>query len=234
MTFGYPIIEEMERVLSECFPDISLISYFCFDFFIGICPVPGRRREQSFEPLPRHQPHAAQLHRGQRFPPQSSAARSSRETPDKRAISPARRYSGASVISDPPAGLLAVRWRLPLERQIHGQPGAPAGARAQSAHRAPQMGCSSVDVELVVGAYRPEYGRVGRTASKWPNRSQFYPEAPFRIVRTRLRQASSENSIFSGLPAAWRNRMRGPSAIPSLGRSGAPTEVAGSLPVILR
>jgi hypothetical protein len=30
----------------------------------------------------------------------------------------------------------------------------------------------------------------------------FYPGAAFRIVRTRLRQASSENSISSGLPAA--------------------------------
>ena len=29
----------------------------------------------------------------------------------------------------------------------------------------------------------------------WPNRFQFCREAPFRIVRTRLRQASSENSM---------------------------------------
>jgi hypothetical protein len=43
-----------------------------------------------------------------------------------------------------------------------------------------------------------------RKNSKWPNRSQFCSEAPFRIVRTRLRQASSESAIFSGLPAASR------------------------------
>ena len=74
---------------------------------------------------------------------------------------------------------------------------------------------------------------VGRW-SKWSNRSQFYPGAPFRIVRTRPRQASSEKSISSGLPAAWRNRMRGPAAMPLLERSGAPTDVPGSLPVIMR
>ena len=36
--------------------------------------------------------------------------------------------------------------------------------------------------------------RVGGKNSQWPNRSQFCPEAPFRIVRTRLRQASSVGS----------------------------------------
>src|SRR5262249_37372612 len=36
------------------------------------------------------------------------------ETPTKGAISPARRYFGASIISGPRLGLLAVRWRLPL------------------------------------------------------------------------------------------------------------------------
>ena len=76
--------------------------------------------------------------------------------------------------------------------------------------------------------------RAGESKSKWPNRSQFCAETPIRIVRTRLRHASSENSIFSGMPAAWRKRIRGPAAIPSLGRLGPPTEVAGSLPVIVR
>jgi hypothetical protein len=44
--------------------------------------------------------------------------------------------------------------------------------------------------------------RAGRAGSKWPNRSQFLCVESFRIVRTRLRHASSEKSMFSGSPAA--------------------------------
>ncbi len=58
--------------------------------------------------------------------------------------------------------------------------------------------------------------------------------APFSTVRTRPRQASSENSNCNGLPAAVTKRMRGPPAIPSSGRLGPPTEVVGSLPVMSR
>src|SRR5262245_37465003 len=64
------------------------------------------------------------------------------EVPVRHAMSPARKKSGASVISDPPVRGRFLSHAPALARQIHGQPGAPVGARAHSAHRAPQTGCS--------------------------------------------------------------------------------------------
>ena len=90
---------------------------------------------------------------------------------------------------------------------------------------------TDVDVRWRISTRYP--GR--RSLSEWPNRCQFFCwDALGRIVRTLLRHASPENSICSGLPAASRKRISGPPAIPSLARSGAPTDILGSLPVILR
>ena len=49
---------------------------------------------------------------------------------------------GSMVISDPPVGAACWKMAQASGRQIHGQFDAPGGARAQSAHRAPQLGCS--------------------------------------------------------------------------------------------
>jgi hypothetical protein len=76
------------------------------------------------------------------------------ETSAKRAILPARRKSGASVMSDLPVRGCFVSHAPARGGQIHGQLGAPAGARAQSAHRAPQIGYSWSMLTLV-GACRP-------------------------------------------------------------------------------
>ena len=172
-----------------CFPDMELFAYFCFGFFAESAQS---GREHSFEPLPRHQPHAAQLHRGQH----SSAIQRRTvlsETPAKRAISPARRYSGASVISDPPAGLLAVRWRRPLGGKFTG-----SLARQQAHERNQRIGprrSAALQWMLNLARRMPTRNCGSARRSEWPNRSQFCREAPFKIVRTRLRQASSENSI---------------------------------------
>jgi hypothetical protein len=78
------------------------------------------------------------------------------DIPVSRAMSRARRYSGASVISETPDRGACCRMASAPGRQIRGQPDAPANARAQSARRAPQIGCSQQMVNRVV-ALRPEY-----------------------------------------------------------------------------
>jgi hypothetical protein len=220
----------MGRVLFEWFPDIVLLSYFCSISSADSAQSEGVGNSIRSSPFLGTNRTPLSFTDGSVF---SAIQRRTvlRETPHERAISPARRYSGASVIADPP---LAPRRTAPARvGQIPGQPGAPAGARAQSAHRAPQMGCS-LSMLTLVGACRPAY-RESAVGSEWPNRCQFGREAPLRIVRTRLRQASSAKSIsIIGSAAACKKRMRGPSAIPSLGLLGPPTEVLGSLPVILR
>jgi hypothetical protein len=66
-----------------------------------------------------------------------------KEAPDRRAMSPARRYSGAAVICDRPVEVVSGCQTVPTSRrQNRGQPDAPAGARARSAQRAAQIGCS--------------------------------------------------------------------------------------------
>jgi hypothetical protein len=130
VTFGYPIIKEMERLLAGCFPDTALIS---FSYSVSSS---GSAQFRGVGESTRSSPFLGTNRAPRTFTDGRISSAIQRltvlsERPVKSVMSLARRYAGASVMSDRPVEVgLSCQAASMSRGQSRGQPDAPAAARA--------------------------------------------------------------------------------------------------------